>query len=90
MTRITERFQVATVTGYRITGSPYYPSRAKGPGISAHVVDTERNYGVIVSFRSEDRVPLFANGGYRGVEATLEAAHAEADRLNSEDAAPTA
>jgi hypothetical protein len=83
--RITEsRFQVATVTGFRITGSSY-PSRAKGPGLSAHVVDTERNCEVVASFRSEDE------GGHLGVEGALKKAHAEAERLNGEfDAAATA
>ena len=77
------RFQVATCEGWpidvrRLGGS----SGRRKPGLSATVCDTLHMWQEIKTYRSEDRVPSFKGGGYRGREQAKQAAEDHATYLN--------
>jgi hypothetical protein len=76
-----DRFIVTHVAGFTTAG---HRGTNKKPGLSAHVLDTARNHEVVASFRSEDRGR--GPGNYLGVLGALQAAEAEAKRLNEWEA----
>ena len=83
------RYKVSTVDGYL---NPQEGREGRGPGLSAHVLDTLNCHRVVGTFRSETRYPrlggpiTFPSGPAQGREAAVRAAERLADFLNAHDA----
>jgi hypothetical protein len=85
---LTERFVIATVSGYRSLEPAGGSAR---PGLSAHVLDRPYNYALVASFRSEDTMVTkgargrFTGGVPLGREGALERARTLARELNEQN-----